>query len=90
MGKRALLFGAVAFAATAAYATAASAQSQQQTPRGFNWSYDKDGKRIPKPSSRVTNADGSWREVVRQGKCITIKEKTAAGEYRETQQCNGQ
>jgi hypothetical protein len=83
--KRALLIGAFAFAATAGYATAASAQSQQ-TPKG--WSYEiKDGKRVPK-GNRVTNADGSWRETVRQGNCVTIKERSASGEYKETRQCD--
>jgi hypothetical protein len=83
--RKALLLGAIAFAATAAYATVASAQNQQ-TPK--NWSYEiKDGKRVPK-GNRVTNPDGSWRETVRQGNCVTVKEKSAAGEYKETRQCN--
>ena len=83
---RVLLIGAVAVAA-GAIATAAFAQGQsQQTPKG--WSYEiKDGKRVPK-ANRVTNPDGSWREEVRQGNCITIKERSAAGEYKETRQCN--
>ena len=88
-GKRAILIGAVAFAAAAGFATAAYAQAQgqdQQTPKG--WSYEiKDGKRVPK-GNRVTNADGSWREEVSQGNCVTIKERSAAGEYKETRQCN--
>ena len=88
-GKRAILIGAVAFAAAAGFATAAYAQAQgqdQPTPKG--WSYEiKDGKRVPK-GNRVTNADGSWREEVRQGNCVTIKERSAAGEYKETRQCN--
>ena len=68
-------------------AATASAQNQR-TPKG--WSYDlKDGKPVRK-GDRVTNADGSWREVIRQGKCVTIKEKTAAGEYRETRECSPQ
>ena len=84
--KRALVLGAVALAATAGYATAASAQSQQ-TPKG--WSYEiKYGKRVPKAGNRVTNPDGSWREEVRQGNCVTIKERSASGEYKETRQCN--
>ena len=88
-GKKAILIGAVALAAAAGFATAALAQAQgqdQQTPKG--WSYEiKDGKRVPK-GNRVTNADGSWREEVRQGNCVTIKERSAAGEYKETRQCN--
>ena len=42
---------------------------------------------MPK-GNRVTNPDGSWREEVRQGNCVTIKERSAAGEYKETRQCN--
>ena len=86
--KRALWIGAVALVAAAAYATAAAAQQgpTQQTPKG--WSYEiKDGKRVPK-GYRVTNPDGSWREEVRQGNCVTVKERSAAGEYKETRQCN--
>ena len=69
--------GAIGFAGTAA---------AQTVPK--NWSYEiKDGKRVPK-GERVTNPDGSWREEIRRGKCITIKEKTATGEYKETRRCD--
>lgn len=83
---KAILTGSVAVAAVVGFAAVAAAQSQQQqTPRG--WSYEiKNGQRVPK-GTRVVNADGSWREEMRQGKCVTIKEKTASGEYRETRQC---
>ena len=47
----------------------------------MNWEI-KDGKRVPK-GTRQINADGSWREEIRQGNCVTIKEKSAAGEYKE-------
>jgi methylthioribose-1-phosphate isomerase len=83
-----LVVGAFALGATAAYAAAAPAQDQQsaQTPKG--WSYElKNGQRVPK-GNRVTNADGSWREEVKQGNCVTIKEKAATGEYKESRQCN--
>ena len=86
--RKALVIGALAVFAAAGFASSAYAQRQQdqQTPKG--WSYEiKDGKRVPK-GSRVTNADGSWREEVRQGSCVTIKERSAAGEYKETRQCN--
>lgn len=82
---RALLVGAIALGATAAYAAAQPAQGQQ-TPKG--WSYEiRDGKRVPK-GNRVTNPDGSWREEVKQGNCVTVKERSASGEYKETRQCN--
>jgi Spy/CpxP family protein refolding chaperone len=84
-----LMAGAFAFAAAAVCATAAAAQPQpqhQQTPKG--WSYELDGgKRVPK-ANRVTNPDGSWREQVRQGNCVTTKEHSAQGEYKETRQCD--
>ena len=85
--RRALVIGAVAFVAAAGVAIAAYAQQQdQRTPK--DWSYEiKDGKRVPK-GNRVTNADGSWREELRQGNCVTIKERSPSGEYKETRQCN--
>ncbi|WP_294120902.1 hypothetical protein [Sphingomonas sp.] len=88
MWKIVLGAGAVALAATAASAAYAQAtpSNDQATPNSFNWEI-KDGKRVPK-GNRVTNADGSWREEIRQGKCVTIKEKSAAGEYKETRKCD--
>jgi hypothetical protein len=75
--------GALAVAGAIGFAGTAVAQS---VPK--NWNYEiKDGKRVPK-GERVTNADGSWREETRQGKCITIKEKSPAGEYKETRRCD--
>lgn len=58
-------------------------QQVQHTP--FN--YDVvNGQRVPK-GDRVTNPDGSWRETIRQGNCTTLKQKSAAGEYKETRSC---
>lgn len=83
LSKTAVWLGALAFAGAIGVAGVASAQT---VPK--NWSYEiKDGKRVPK-GQRVTNPDGSWREETRQGKCITIKEKSAAGEYKETRRCD--
>ena len=84
--RKTLIFGVIALAATAGFATVAAAQSQQ-TPKGWNYEI-RDGKRVPKGGNRVTNPDGSWREEVRQGNCVTIKERSASGEYKETRQCN--
>ena len=85
--KTVLGIGALALAATAASAAYAQVTTgDQATPKEFNWEI-KDGKRVPK-GNRVTNADGSWREEIRQGKCVTIKEKSAAGEYKETRKCD--
>ena len=59
---------------------------EPSTPKSFSYEI-RDGKRVPK-ANRVTNADGSWREEVRQGTCVTIKQKTAAGDYSETRKCD--
>ena len=85
ISRKALVLGGVALVAAAGYTTMAVAQAQQ-TPKGWNYEI-KDGKRVPK-ADRVTKADGSWREEVRQGNCVTVKEMSAAGEYKETRQCN--
>jgi hypothetical protein len=83
----ALIIGAIAIGATAAYAAAPQQnQGTERTPKG--WSYDiKNGQRVPK-GNRVTNPDGSWREEVKQGNCVTVKQMSANGEYKESRQCN--
>jgi Spy/CpxP family protein refolding chaperone len=85
-----ILIGAGALALAATTASAAYAQvttaGDQATPKNFNWEI-KDGKRVPK-GNRQVNADGSWREEIRQGKCLIIKEKSAAGDYKETRKCD--
>jgi hypothetical protein len=87
MVRNMLVLSAAAMLAAGGLAAAADAQSTQ-TPKGWNYEI-KDGKRVPKAGNRVTNKDGSWREEVRQGNCTTVKEMSAAGEYKETRQCDG-
>jgi hypothetical protein len=89
ISKGALVIGAalMAVSGSAAFAQAAGGKdSTQATPKGWNYEI-KDGKRVPK-GDRVTNADGSWREETRQGSCVTVKEKSAAGEYKESRRCD--
>ena len=92
MTRRAIMFviGGVAVAALAAGAAFAQAGGGQQagtqnTP--FNYEI-KDGQRVPKPTSRITNPDGSWREETRQGTCVTIKEGGADGSVKTTRKCD--
>ena len=89
ISKTVAVLGGIALVAAIGLATAAAAQASQSGPSiPKNWNYEiKDGKRVPK-GERVTNADGGWREEVRQGKCVTIKEKSPAGEYKETRRCD--
>jgi hypothetical protein len=84
--KRMLVLGGIALVAAAGFATVAAAQNQQ-TPKGWNYEI-KDGKRVPKSGDRVTSPDGGWREEVRQGNCVTVKEMSKNGEYKATRQCN--
>jgi hypothetical protein len=90
ISKGVLLVG-IAVLASAALGGGALAQSTadnntRATPKSWNYEI-KDGKRVPK-GNRVTNADGSWREETRQGACVTVKEKTATGEYKESRRCD--
>jgi hypothetical protein len=82
--------GLLAFAGSAARAASpegTQSAASQSTPGKWNWEI-KDGKRVPKASSRIVNPDGSWRETIKQGRCTTVKERTAGDEYKETRSCD--
>ena len=89
--SKGILLVGVAVLAGVAFAGSAYAQSpsdkDKATPKSWNYEI-KDGKRVPKGGNRVTKADGSWREETRQGACVTVKEKTATGEYKESRRCD--
>ena len=80
--------GVVAVAGAAGMARAQAAGQPKGASTPSNWNYEiRDGKRVPKAQRKV-NADGSWREEVRQGNCVTLKEKNAQGEVKTTRQCD--
>jgi len=81
------LAAAGAFGASDASAQRAGGNGQCTSPPGLNYMICN-GQRVPRPGNRVVAPDGSWREEVRQGPCVVVKEKTATGEYKETRQCN--
>lgn len=86
---RKTILTAVAAAVTAS-GFAGAAEAQQTRPTPPKWGYElRNGHRIPRNVNRVTKPDGSWREETRQGKCVTVKERSATGEYKETRQCDG-
>lgn len=93
MTRRAIMFAVGGVAVTALAAGTAYAQTTPgQTSAGavntpFNYEI-KDGKRVPKPTSRITNPDGSWREETRQGNCVTIKEGSPDGAIKTTRKCD--
>lgn len=78
--------GALALAAIPGSGAYAQAAADQATPKNFNWEI-KDGKRVPKGNRQVF-PDGSWREEIRQGKCVVLKEKSAEGVYKESRKCD--
>ena len=80
-----LTAGAAALVATAASGAYAQATGGS-TPSSWNYEI-KDGKRVPKTERKVA-ADGSWREESRRGTCVTVKEKTPSGEYKESRRCD--
>jgi hypothetical protein len=88
MTRKLLIVGAAGLVAALGSASIAAAATADQKATPKSWNYEiKDGKRVPK-GTRQVNADGSWREEIRQGKCVTIKEKTGAGEYKEIRRCD--
>ena len=78
----------IAALATISVSSFAHGQAQPpQIPKDWSYNVDMRGNRIDR-DKRVTNPDGSWREEIRQGNCVTIKERSATGEYKESRQCN--
>ena len=74
----------------AAVPGSASAQANSQgcvSPPGLNYMICN-GQRVPKPTNRITNPDGSWREESKQGNCIVVREKSATGEFKESRRCD--
>lgn len=72
-----------------------AAQAPSDTPRPqkgggttpASWSYEiKDGKRVPRAQRKV-NADGSWSEESRSGKCVVTR-NGRDGEVRTTRSCD--
>ena len=84
--KIVLIVSGVALAATAASAAFAQSAPDQATPKGWNYEI-KDGKRVPKGERTVT-PDGSTREEIRKGACVTIKEKSPDGTVKKTDRCD--
>jgi hypothetical protein len=76
----------VGFGSTPARAQPGAKQASAKIPDTFGYEI-VGGRRVPR-GKRVTAADGSWREEIRDGACVTIKEQSAAGEYRETRKCD--
>ena len=86
LGAAATLVAALALGGSPAAAQAQGSRIKGKTPQNFPYEI-RNGRRVPK-AQRVTAADGSWREEARDGACVTLRERTAQGEYRETRKCD--
>ncbi len=88
----ALAVSGVALAAILGGAAAARAEqpaeqtASQSVPKGWNYEI-RNGQRVPK-TTRVTTADGGVREELRQGTCLTVKEKSPSGEFKQVTKCD--
>jgi hypothetical protein len=67
----------------------AQAQDRQGcvSPPGMNYMICN-GQRVPKPGNRVAQPDGGWREEVREGNCVVVRERSANGEFKESRRCD--
>ena len=66
----------------------AFAQKGQQAKTPDNFAYDiQNGKRVPK-ANRIAAAGGGWKEESKSGNCVTVREQTSPGEYREVRKCD--
>ena len=93
MTRRAIMLavGGVAVAALEVRVRAPRRATRPTTDRRQGLGHDLGGRRhqrVPKPTAKVTNADGSWREETRQGSCVTIKEGTRDGSVKTTRKCD--
>ena len=79
----ALMLAGLAGAAVAQQSGTASAS----TPGSFK--YDLQGnKRVDRPDSKTTAADGTVREEYKSGNCVKVKEVRPDGAIKTTQKCD--
>ena len=78
--------GAVMLAGLAGAAYAQSGASAT-TPSSFK--YEMQGnKRVDRPDSKTTAADGTVREEFKSGKCVKVKETRPDGAVKTTEKCS--
>lgn len=80
-----LSIAAALMAGVSAPAAASGEKGSGKTPD--SWSYElRNGQRVPK-TNRVVQADGSWSEDSKQGKCAVTR-TGRDGEVRELRKCD--
>ena len=72
---------------------AGAAYAQQSTPADgatpSSFKYEMQGnKRVDRPDSKTTAADGTVREEFKSGKCVKVKETRPDGAVKTTEKCS--
>ena len=79
--------GAVMLAGLAGAAYAQQSGAGATTPGNFK--YELQGnKRVDRPDSKTTAADGTVREEFKSGNCVKIRETRPDGAIKTTQKCD--
>ncbi len=88
--KRVVILTAIGTVMLAGLAGAAYAQQSgagATTPSNFKYEI-QGNKRVDRPDSKTTAADGTVREEFRSGKCVKVKETRPDGAVKTTQKCD--
>lgn len=88
--KRAIILVGIGTLLLAGAAGVAVAQQQAASPTTpSNFKYELQGnKRVDRPDSKTTAADGTVREEFRSGKCVKVKEIRPDGAVKTSQKCD--
>lgn len=82
-----IVLGTVMLAGLAGAAYAQQSGASATTPSNFKYEL-KGNKRVDRPDSKTTAADGTVREEFRSGKCVKVKEVRPDGAVKITQKCD--
>ena len=88
--KRVVILTAVGAMMLAGLAGAAYAQQTgagSTTPSNFKYEL-KGNKRVDRPDSKTTAADGTVREEFKSGNCVKIRETRPDGAVKTTEKCS--
>jgi len=79
--------GTILLAGLAGASYAQQSGASATTPSNFKYEL-KGNKRVDRPDSKTTAADGTVREEFRSGKCVKVKEVRPDGAVKITQKCD--
>ena len=87
--KRVVILIGVGAVMLAGLAGAAMAQQSAGATTPSTFKYELQGnKRVDRPDSKTTAADGTVREEYKSGNCVKIKETRPDGAVKTTQKCD--